>query len=321
MSKLAKLFENWSDLGWWRESAIPWLRIKLDFRHWPKENRHPRLYQATKLLHKHRQPDFVSIPDAGWDNLIILDAARYDVFREVNTLDGTLSHRYSQGPQTPLFLQNNFGDDEYHDIVYLSANPHQHKQLREDQFHAVRDLSKTCHDEERGTVPPDPITEAGLDAIDTYPDKRLIVHYLQPHAPFLSEWATEHIGEYTGEPETWPYARARRGEVTRDTIREAYRRDLEMILDHAARLVDAFDGKTVITSDHGELLGDRAWPFPWREYGHPRIQATKLLKTPWFVPEYEERRETVSDPPERDTAELEIDSEAIEDRLADLGYK
>lgn len=60
---------------------------------------------------------------ADWDTLVILDACRYDMFEEINETEGELEHRYSRGSCTPDFIRENFPEGEFHDTVYVTANP------------------------------------------------------------------------------------------------------------------------------------------------------------------------------------------------------
>ena len=50
----------------------------------------------------------VYVVDEEWDYLIILDACRYDTFKEINNLVGKLEYRYSRGSSTSECLQENF---------------------------------------------------------------------------------------------------------------------------------------------------------------------------------------------------------------------
>lgn len=40
-----------------------------------------------------------------WDNLIILDACRYDIFEKINTIGGDLSYKISKGSHSEEFYQ------------------------------------------------------------------------------------------------------------------------------------------------------------------------------------------------------------------------
>lgn len=78
------------------------------------------------------------------------------------------------------------------DIVYISSNPQITSDIEvngfigKDHFHKVYDIWRDGWDEQRGTVLPETITKYTLDIIKKHPGKRYIIHYLQPHAPYLS---------------------------------------------------------------------------------------------------------------------------------------
>jgi hypothetical protein len=60
---------------------------------------HPSLLfrELNRRLFDDHPMDGVSVFKGDWDNLIILDACRYDIFAETNTLSGDLSKRTSRG--------------------------------------------------------------------------------------------------------------------------------------------------------------------------------------------------------------------------------
>jgi hypothetical protein len=320
MGKLTRLKQNWSDADWWRLRVIPFLRREAC-------NSYARAYYAAKGV------DFVSIPESDWDNLLILDACRYDYFERQHDLNGELEQRYSKASQTPVFLRKNFGDQMFHDIVYLSGNPFQRTALDDDQFHDVYHLWETHWDDELRTVPPEAVTEVAAEAHDTYPNKRLMVHYMQPHTPFIGSWAREHVEIRHGNQHarqiaqtgthdvetSGPYERLKRGELKRGDVEKAYAENLDVVLDSVESLLPMLRGKTVVTADHGELLGERAWPFPWKGYEHRRYFAEKLLEVPWLVVETGERKSVDAEPPNR--TDETVDTAEIEEKLRNLGYK
>jgi hypothetical protein len=160
---------------------------------------------------------------------------------------------------------------------------------------------------------PSTVTERGLEAAETYPQKCLIVHYMQPHKPYLGE-----IGEqfsYVGDL----YDTVRASDVTREDVHVAYEETLIRVLDEVERLVEGLDGKTVITGDHGELLGETQSPLPVRWYGHVKsLYVPELVEVPWHVCPYERRKKVVAEAPESTTTETSI--EEVEEQLAGLGY-
>ncbi|WP_246999246.1 hypothetical protein [Halosolutus gelatinilyticus] len=266
-----------------------------------------------------------------WDNLIILDACRYDQFERINTVSGTLEVRTSLGSATPEFLEKNFAGQTYHDTVYVTANPMYRTKGLDNVFHDVFDVWDSNWDEKRRTVSPGAMAEAVLEAYKKYPNKRLIAHFIQPHYPFIGD-AANQIGEHAGieftyrqvqgesaerdDPTVWELLEA--GEVDENLVWKAYDETLEIALEHVEDLVDEFSEKTVVTSDHGNLVGERILPFGGPKYGHPvRIYTDELRKVPWLVIEGEERKEAHSEAPHE---RLTDTSSEVTDRLADLGY-
>lgn len=116
--------------------------------------------------------DGVRIMDEEWDVLIILDACRYDLFESVaaSSLPGTSQSRRSQGSSTPEFLRGNFEGEEYHDAVYVTANPQVNVRIdSEEIFHEVISVWETDWDSGIGTVRPGPMADRVIDAIRSIP--------------------------------------------------------------------------------------------------------------------------------------------------------
>lgn len=135
---------------------------------------------------------------ADWDNCMILDGCRYDDFADRVHLPGTLEQRQSLASSTPEFLRANLDGRDLRDTVYVTANPTL-RQIGEinTTFHAVVDVWNTDWDSDLCTVPPAPVTDRAIDAAKRYPNKRLIVHYLQPHYPFIGptgRWVFDYTG-------------------------------------------------------------------------------------------------------------------------------
>lgn len=161
--------------------------------------------------------------------------------------------------------------------------------------------------------PPDRVTEAAITAHEEFPNKRLLVHYMQPHLPIVAEghrWITDELVWFRG---------LRLGaDVTREEFQAAYRANLEHVIDHVEALLEAVPGRTVVTSDHGEMLGERLSPVPVRMYAHkPSLYVPELVEVPWIVVEDGERREIRDEPP---AEPLDVDEDARRERLQFLGY-
>ena len=79
------------------------------------------------------------------------------------------------------------------------------------------------------------------------------------------------------------------------------------------------DGRTVVTADHGQLLGERVGPIPIRYHGHRRgVHVEELLKVPWLVHDLGERSEIMAEA-SKDYGDSIKSTEAV-DRFHDLGY-
>lgn len=270
------------------------------------------------------------ITDEDWDNLILLDACRYDMFERLHSFPGDVESRISVGSATPEFLERTFTDETCFDTVYVTANPMYRHVGLDGVFHAVIDVWRTDWDEEHRTVWPEAMVEATRAAHEAYPNKRILSHFMQPHYPFLGETGRKisHSGiEWTkrlvegdessrDDPTVWTLAS--NGEIDDETVRIAYDENLELTLPYVEELVNTINGRTVITSDHGNLLGKQIAPLDEKQYGHPwDTDVDGLRKVPWLVIEQGDRRQIDPEPPEDNTS---IDESTVQDRLADLGY-
>lgn len=106
------------------------------------------------------------------------------------------------------------------------------------------------------------------------------------------------------------------GEIPIEEVEAAHAENLDVVLPHVERLLEELPGRTVVTADHGNLVGDRLSPIPVRGDGHPRgLRVPELVTVPWLeVPG--ERIDAVAEPP----TTTDVDDSHAADRLAALGY-
>lgn len=288
--------------------------VRLRDPHWYRQR---VVHRLLRPVHRHLPDGGIDFMDQDWDNLLILDGCRADLFRE--TVDPSpfdaYDDRTSVGSATPEWARKTFRGREFPDTVYVSGNP-QISRYGNDSFHRLYELWDTDFTEDHRTILPEAITATTLDAHEKHPNKRLVAHFMQPHHPFIA--TPDSPLNPTHNPDAPdPWIALSRGEVERDTVWTEYSRNLNLVMNHVVRLLDELNGKTVVTSDHGNLLGERLLPIPIRMYGHPReVRHRDLQRIPWAVadgPRRDIHTETIS--------VNEADSQKIEERLESLGYK
>jgi len=271
----------------------------------------------------------IMIVDADWDNLLVLDACRADLFESVVETDQFDAYRTvrSKGSSTAEWLSQNF-PDAYGDVVYVSGNPHT-SNITSESFHDLIEVWRTDYDDDLGTVRHKPIIEAAHDAAANYPEKRLIVHFMQPHHPFIPRpdlqydgWSAKKDGD--GEVkvgagiEMTPWQALESGVVERSGVWDAYRENLELVADDVLQLARDFPGKTVVTSDHGNAFGERPLLAPKPVFGHPpNVRLDPLVRVPWAV--FDGKRKTIHD--DGVTSHSDVSTDVIEKRLSELGYR
>ena len=285
----------------------------------------PRLLFLRLQWQYHRRirgEEGIKVMEQDWDNLIILDACRYDLFAELSDLPGILRRVVSAGSHTKEFLHANFDRGEFGDTVYVTATPQFKWEGMDECFHYVLHAWKSNWDDELRTVPPKSVADRTREVAKEYSDKRVIAHFVQPHYPFIGDRGkkiTQQIPSRSGLeatqrdlPSIWN--RLAEGDVSETEVRTAYRENLELTLPVVGQLVQDLQGKTVVTSDHGNAFGR------WGIYGHPpKKYLQELIEVPWLVMESNERR-SITDDGTVETVRDGADSDLVEKRLVDLGY-
>lgn len=268
--------------------------------------------------------------DKEWDILIILDACRVDLLEEVAedySFIETPPHdtiwsadSYSEG-----WLRENFTGKQaikhrkrMKELVHVTGNPFTNGMFDGDEFGILDEVWQYGWDNEEGYLPPDVMTDRAISLHREHEPDQMLVHYMQPHAPFISEddmgyhIDTNHFASPKGTvQQRTPWELLRDGEVTHDELWSAYKDTLHVVLESVETLLESVDAdRVVISADHGNAVGE------WGIYGHPRnIPIRPLREVPWVVTSANDNGEYT--PREHDK---EV-SEDIENKLEALGYR
>ena len=270
-----------------------------------------------------RNVETVDVMDEDWDNLLILDACRADYFEEQHSFEESSQRVFSPGKMSWEFMQESFQGKRFHDTIYITSNPFATR-LSEDTFFKTLYLIDEW-DDEIGTIHPEDVAEAAKRAHAQHPNKRLILHFMQPHRPYLGATAeilrerVDLVGYRNEGNGLQIWGAAKEGKVTVEEVRTAYSESLNVVLDTVDEFLAEIDGKYVITADHGEMLGERVFPFTSRVWGHSEGFSTPTLRqVPWLEVPGKTRRDVIESSPIE--AEQELKENEIEGRLRALGY-
>jgi len=273
-----------------------------------------------------------------WDLLIILDACRVDTLREVASdyeFIETVDTKWSVGSQSDEWMAKTFTSDWRSEISttrYVTGNGHS-EYIFEDQdyppknnttpldlaswdtvdgdgFFQIENVWRTNHDDVYRVVLPDRLSDHAIAAGREGGHQRLIVHYMQPHLPYIG--AAIHEDREPTELERRGYELLEEGAATREEVYPLYRETLRYVLDDVESLLENIDAeRAIITADHGEAFGE------WFAYGHPEgFPHPSVKRVPWVETTAEDKGTRTPDV-EADSQRTEID---VEEHLQDLGY-
>lgn len=282
---------------------------------------HPRYKNAMRVM------------DQDWDNLVVFDACRRDLFEDFIDLSefDRYTTRTSLGSNTGEWTVRNFRDEshntEFGDTVYVTGNISVSRRITGQNFHEIYNVWEDHFDEEIGAVPPEAVVETARKAREEHPNKRLVVHILQPHCPFI---ARDEAGGYTNDvfespneqKTSYVWHDLAKENVTLDSLVEAYGGTLRIGWEAAEPLLADLGGRTVVTSDHGNMYGERPWPYVMPIYAHPtKTRPEELVQVPWGVIEADGERPDIVDDGGKGKSEADaIDDEVLQDQLEALGY-
>jgi hypothetical protein len=291
-----------------------------------------------------------NVYDRDWDVLILLDTCRVDALRAVSDeydfLDNVGSIR-SAGGSSGEWIARTFDEqhrDSIKDTAYLTANAHArqildeqtqrynsdkhltYKALRFFPTLGIEDLGRVEPlyqyepwgedgelGHEKGMTPPRYVTERAISVGRDMDYDRMILHYFQPHSPWVANALNENRELHEYEDDRWNYL-ARTGDI--DTVWDSYLADLRYVLDDVELLLENLDADSVaISADHGEAFGE--YGVQGHEIGslHPKIRTVPWVET---SADDEETHTPTIEAPESGS---ELSTDDVEEQLRALEYK
>lgn len=256
-----------------------------------------------------------------WDLLIVLDGCRLDLMDQVaedfSYIQNVDSVR-SVDTMTREWMKKNFQDKyakQMKNTAFISGNPHSDWILDGTDFQLLDEVWRYGWDDELGTLPPRPVTDRAISVGRSESPERMVVHYMQPHYPFITAPELDYgidIEQFGELPWDNVWDRLRKGELEHDSVWRGYRENLRYVLNDIRLLLENIDADTVvITSDHGNAIGE------WGIYGHPIHMPIDVIQVvPWIETTASDQRG--HQPTDYESSKVDQD---IESRLNQLGYR
>ncbi|WP_254531068.1 hydrolase [Natrinema gelatinilyticum] len=257
----------------------------------------------------------VPIYERDWDLLVVLDACRADLMAEVaDEYDFVDTERTtSLAGGSKRWMKRNFVENpnsKIRNTVYVTGNPFSDEMLSHQPFRNMEEVWKYAWDEELNTVPARAVTDVTVQQARKYDPDSLIAHYMQPHHPFVPTPLDSGMNRHDlKNPDRPVWDKLRDGEIDPQAAWDAYRENLQYVLDDVELLLANVDAdRAIITADHGNAFGE------WGMWGHGDIPLSAVRDVPWCVT-------TATDTGEHDPDIVpERDEVAVSDKLRDLGY-
>lgn len=266
-------------------------------------------------------PDGVPIYEEDWDLLIILDGCRMDLMEEVApdfSYIEDIGATRSVDTMTREWMKKNFQEeyaDEMANTAFICGNPHSDWLLDSRDFQVLDEVWRYGWDDDLGTLPPRPVTDRAISVGRSETPERMIVHYMQPHYPFITQSYMDQgidIDRFGELPWDNVWDRLRKGELDESKVWVGYAENLRYVLDDIELLLQNIDRENVIiTSDHGNAIGE------WGIYGHPiHMPISAIQLVPWIKATAEDSETHKPEP-----VKNKHSNSAVRERLKQLGYR
>lgn len=280
-------------------------------------------YILNELRDRFYLRNSTNVYEKEWDLLVILDCARPGMINQVKDEYGFIDevgNITSTGTCSMQWMDNTFVpkySDQIKSTLHITANTSSKPHLSSDDFHHMEEVWRDGWDEDLGTIPAEEVTDRAIHYMRRTDAERCIVHYMQPHLPFVTRpdinsndvtrAGTRGEGNYLG-------GLYKEEGYSKDELWNASLENLEYVLDSVRVLLENVDAERVIISaDHGEAFGEQGvWNHPCRTYIDPLMQVpwcpTSAVDSGNYKPEYE-------------PSQTHEDDISLTDKLEALGYK
>jgi len=250
----------------------------------------------------------IDILKEDWKYLVIVDGARYDYFKEVYKeilgIKGNLKKAKCTSLGTPRWMKETFENKDCKDIIILTTSINFDYRLPNHTFFKAVKVWEKGWAKELGTTPPKAVNDAFLKEVKKYPNKRFIIHYMQPHTPYVtiggqpSNTIDKHLKEE--RTENHKYISNLISERTAWTIKkwlgkkpnlpieeyfmkygkqgliDVYKNELRNVLTYVKHLINSNKGKWIITADHGVRVGEKG------RFGQCHVNVKEVYEVPWL---------------------------------------
>lgn len=237
----------------------------------------------------------INFIDADWKICIILDACRFDVFSNLShMLPGNLKVAKTFCSGTQEWMYNNIYGNDCSNIIYVNPIIMFNNFIPKHNFFNVVMAWKTHWDYTHGTILPEDITKVALEEIKKNPDKRFIIHYHQPHPPYLQDKfkgidgpvdKPEEIIKQVGKKRAFDFLEFIQGRMRKtlgcektwsillnmgmepidyygkiyklygmEGLKSGYKETLKMTMKSIKDIIESNAGKIVVTSDHSKNI-------------------------------------------------------------------
>lgn len=265
--------------------------------------------------------------DREWDVLLIVDACRLDLMKQVSReypfIGGprNVDSLWSVASMSEDWIERTFSEqyrEEIEGTAYISGNAFTAKVDFPVEPKVVDEVWKDEWDDDINTIPARRLTDRAIATWREGDYDRMIVHYMQPHVPFVDH---PELGEYTkpeefgeGFADIWDRVGS---ELDRDEVWNAYRDNLRHALDDVELLLDSIDANTVaISADHGNAINE------FGVTGHPSdVLLPSIRCVPWIETSAKDTGEYDPDCGSASDGDGTDPDVSVTERLEHLGYR